>query len=128
MSRGECHIFKISLLNRVQYHQICLGFALGVCALMVFCFKLKDAFAAFRSADGNQLAARIKRCKMWLGYANAYYASVDDEQVHCTGDCKRLACMVNVCHVLDWAQGCFQAEMQLPLRRILPERKKGNQI
>lgn len=34
----------------------------------------------------------------------------DDGQVHCLGACKRLACMLNVCHVLGWAQGCFQGE------------------
>ena len=34
----------------------------------------------------------------------------DDGQVHCLGACKRLACMLNVCHVLGWAQGCFQGQ------------------
>ena len=32
----------------------------------------------------------------------------DGGQVHCLGACKRMACVLNVWHVLGWAQGCFQ--------------------
>ena len=34
----------------------------------------------------------------------------DDGKVHCLGACTRLTCMLNVCHVLGWAQGCFHED------------------